>query len=208
MRCSLKLLICAVSLLWFSFPLSLEEAIKEELRRRFGDRVVLKGYRVLSPLPESPSGFELLLKENSPRGLFLVRNHRVGRVAVSVLWRCPVFVALRDIRPSERLTPRNTKREFLLLERCPRELGDIRNFVAKREIRKGETIRRQDLRRAFAVRRGETVRAVYRKGGLEITFRAKALDSGFVGGRVRVLSPFGKVLRGEVSGEGEVKILD
>ncbi|WP_164930639.1 flagellar basal body P-ring formation chaperone FlgA [Aquifex aeolicus] len=211
MKCSLKRLIYAVNFLFFlfTFSLDLESLIKNELRKEFGEEVRLKNYKVLTGIPDNFSKVELKVYKNSPRGFLHLKNTKVGTIALELEWKCRVLVAKRDIYPGERLNFSNVEEREIYLERCPQNFKEnFVNFVALKEIKKGTIVRRSYLKKEFLVKRGEIVNAVYENGNVVIRFRTKALENGYYGEVIRVLSPFSrKVIRGKIIGEGTVKIL-
>ncbi|GAB6065452.1 flagellar basal body P-ring formation chaperone FlgA [Aquifex pyrophilus] len=210
MKCYLRRLIYAVSLLpLITLSLDLESLIKEKLKKRFGNEVKLKSYEILTKIPEDYKSVELKVYKNHPRGFIYFKNKKVGTVRLNLLWKCEVLVSKRDINPGERLSKINVERREIYLGRCKQIKEPVENFISKRFIKKGEVIKRRDLKKDFLVKRGEKVRVYYEKGNLFIVFDGKALDNGFMNENVRVLSPFSdRVIRGKVIGEGAVKILD
>jgi len=212
MKCFLKRLTYAVNffLFLFAFSLDLDNLIKKELKNKFGEKVRLKSYKVLTKLPKEFSKVELRVYKNFPRGFLYVKNGKIGTVALELEWKCEVLVAKRDIFPGERLNFSNVEQKKIFLDRCPREFNEnFLNFVAVKEIKRGEIIKRNKVKKEFLVKRGDIVDATYEKGNLLIRFRTKALENGFHGDVIRLLSPFSrKVIRGEVVGEGKIKILN
>jgi len=212
MKCFLKQLTYAVNFFLFSFTFSfdLEELIKKELRKNFGDEVILESYKPLTRLPQDFTQVELRIYRNSPRGLFFLKNGKIGTVALFLKWKCRVLIAVKDIYPGERLSHSNTSWKEEYLKRCPKGFHEpIQNFITKRFISKGNRISRSFLKKEFLVKRGDTVKALYIRGGVYIIFKTKSLDNGFIGDIVRIYSPFSKkVIKGKVVGEKGVKILD
>ena len=210
MKCYLKLLIYVVNLLPFIvFSLDLENLIKEKLKERFGKEVKLKSYEVLTPIPEDYKIVELKAYKNIPTGFIYFKNKKVGTVRLYLLWSCEVLISKRDINPGERLNKRNVEKKRVYLSRCTQVKEPIENFVAGTSIKKGEIIKRSDLRKRFLVKRGEKIRVYYERGNIFIVFDGKALDNGFMNEEVRILPPFSdRVIKGKVIGEGTVKILD
>ncbi|HIQ49403.1 MAG TPA: flagellar basal body P-ring formation protein FlgA [Aquifex aeolicus] len=212
MKCFPKQLTYAVNLFLFSFTFSfnLENLIKNELQKRFGDEVILESYKPLTQLPQDFTRLEMRVYRNSPRGLFFLKNGKIGTIALFLKWKCRVLIAVKDINPGERLNHSNTSWKEEYLKRCPKGFHEpIQNFVAKRFISKGSRISRSFLKKELLVKRGDIVRAFYIKGGVYIVFKTKSLDNGFWGDIVRIHSPFSKkIIKGKVVGEKEVKILD
>jgi len=212
MKCYPRQLTCAVKLLLFflslSFSLDLEELAREKLKEAYGEEVRLAGIKKHFKGNPSFQRVELKLYRNSPRGYLYLKNGKVYTVSLEVEWLCRLPVAKRDINRGERLRPGAYEIVERYMKRCPRIPGeDLLNFVAKRNIRKGELITRSLLRKEFLVRRGQRVKAFYETSSLSLSFETQALDNGYLGDLVRVRSPFSdRVLRGVVVGEGTVKI--
>jgi flagella basal body P-ring formation protein FlgA len=86
------------------------------------------------------------------------------------------------------------------------EAALVGRTVARR-LAAGRPVREEDLRRERLVRKGEPVRVVFRRGGLELILEASALEDGAAGDLVRVLNPNGgRELRGVVVGPREVRV--
>ena len=212
MKCYLKPLTCAVNfflLFNFSFSLELKKFIEKVLKENFGDEIKLVNYKPVSKeIPKEIKNYELKLFKNSPRGFIYVKNSKVYTIIIEVNWKCELLVAERDIKKEERLRNEYVKFVSKYMKKCPSKLNEnILNFVAKREIKKGEVIEKRHLKKEFLVKRGETVRVIYEDENIYITFETKALDGGFYGEKIRVLSPFSKkVITGRVIDENTVKI--
>ena len=213
MRCCLKLLTYAVNLfllLSLSFSLDLKSLAEEKLMEAFGDGAKLQSLQVLSSqLPENYERAELKAEPGSPRGyLYLYQGNKVFTVALNLLWRCKILVAKRDILPGERLNEENTEYVYTYSTRCPKvPEGFVKNFVAKRLIKKGAPVEQRFVKKEFLVKRGQKVKVFYKSDSIEIQFESLSYDNGYYGDTVRVKSPLsGKLIRGRVEDEGVVKI--
>ncbi len=229
MRCYLRRQIYVVNLLILALILpvfgkdlnvsDIERISKREVRKVYGDRVkVLKvSVYIRKPIPFIEiERVELSVRERNPRGnvhIYLRTKRGVRRVTATLdlSWKCELFVAEENIERGERVFPWKVSLKELFMERCPeqgiKEKESLINYVALKEIKRGEILKKSFLKLEYLVRRGEEVDIVYRRGNIEIVFRGKALQSGFYGDRIRVRSlNTGKILKGKVVSEGGVLI--
>lgn len=79
-------------------------------------------------------------------------------------------------------------------------------WVTRRAIGRGEVLRPPAVAPPPAVRAGETVRVVVRRGGVELTVPARALGSAAAGERVAVRTEAGRRLEGTAAGPGMVRL--
>ncbi len=217
MKCYLRRLTYGVSffliLLNFAFSGDLEELLREKLRERFGDSVKLENFRVYSthvPSREEVSDVALKILRNVSRGSaeLKLKNGKRLSVGLDVSWRRRVLVARRDVSVGERLSPDMfTVEERYLKSTTPDyeiDLEDILNYKATKPITKGEILRKSYLKKTPVIKRGDEVRVLYKRGNIEILLRAKALENGYVGSKVRLKLDNGKVIRGRVNADGSV----
>jgi len=228
MRCSPRRLTYAVKLTLLLFLFSFgevldvkkaEEIALRRLEEEYGERVRVEKVSVLLSRPityQKLDKVELSLREDSPKGsvfIYLTTDKGARRVSIllTLKWRCEVFVATEDLEKGERVYPWQVSKEEVYLEGCQRwsvaSPEEFVNFITLRRIAKGSPLERSSLRKEPLVKRGEEVNVVFREGNLEISFTGKALDNGFLGDTVRVLSAnTGKVLKGRVISEGSVLV--
>jgi flagellar basal body P-ring formation protein FlgA len=84
--------------------------------------------------------------------------------------------------------------------------ADVIGMAGRRTLRSGEVLRKRYLAAAVLVHRGDPVRIVARKDGIEVQMGGEMLDSGGADDIVRVRNlSSGKVLRARVTGVGEVE---
>ena len=79
-------------------------------------------------------------------------------------------------------------------------------WVTRRAIGNGEVLRPPAVAPPPAVRAGETVRVVVRRGAVELTLPARALGSAAKGERVAVRTEAGRRLEGTAAGPGTVRL--
>lgn len=80
-------------------------------------------------------------------------------------------------------------------------------MAAKRALKAGTLLRDGDLSRPVLVERGSQVTMVYQSGGLSLSLKAKAMDSGGLGETVSIQNPASKrIVQGTVMAQGLVKV--
>ncbi len=226
MRCSLRRLTCAVSILLlissaFAGVLNgkvLKRIAEDKLREKFGDRVKLADVRFYLKGTLSYREIDrvvLSVREGNPRGslhLYLLTDRGLRRVTANLklLWLCELPTAAEHIGRGERIYPHMVEIRREYRERCPQHgirAGELINYTAIREIRTGEPIRISYLRKIPLVRRGDEVEILFRRGNIEIRLYGEAMDTGFYGDVIRVkVSGGDRVLRGRVVSEGSVVV--
>jgi flagella basal body P-ring formation protein FlgA len=84
---------------------------------------------------------------------------------------------------------------------------EIAGHAAARRLPAGRILRASQLRPVRLVSKGDTVRVLFRRGGLELALDGTALEHGGAGDAIRILNPNGgRELRAVVSGPGEVTV--
>lgn len=163
---------------------------------------------VLDEIELPPDGGELraTLRVTLPTGesgRIALRAHAEPALEVAVPRRTMPVGAVVAVDDLERIAlPRRRLPEAALTT----EAALVGRTVARR-LTAGRPIREDDLRRERLVTKGERVRVVFRRGGLELLLEASALEDGAAGDLVRVLNPNGgRELRGVVVGQREVRV--
>ncbi len=200
-------------LFWVSIAFAnLEDLIKQELQKRFGEDVKLVKLRPLGKLGKV-EGLSLDVEYGRLRSVAYVdsQGERV-EVVLDLLWRLKVYRAKADIPKDSPLDPSMFEEDYIWVKTVPSDLrilpDSLSNYVSSTKILKGSMLRRVYLRPVPAVRYSETVRAVFKSGSVVITFNARALDTGYVGKVIRIKPEFSdKVLRARVVSRGEVEVL-
>ncbi len=219
MKCSLRRPICVVNLLLilfgFTFSSTLESLLEGKLKEEFGNSVKLESFRVYSqrtPTLKEVERVILRVQRNVPRAsaeLILKSGRRIS-VGLNLLWRYSVVVATRDISVGERLSPDKVKLEERFLRSITPDykidVSKIANYESLKTIYRGQILRKSYLKLSPVVKRGDEVRITYRKGNIEITLKAKALENGYVGRQIRLKLLNGRVIRGHVDASGRVVI--
>ncbi len=230
-RCSVRLQTCAVSLIFFLFSSVihagiidarvLQDIIKKEIKKEYGEEVRVEKIRVhLS----KPLGYrrlvsqevELRLRKGFPSGTATVRIktdswRRIIGASIEVRWKCERHTLAEDVRRGDRIFPWQVEVASGFFPECGknpvRDTSGYINYVAVRDLEKGEVLKKGMIRKVPLIRRGDRVTIVYRRGNLEITFTGRALEKGFYRELIRVRSDnTGRILKGEVVSEGSVLI--
>ncbi|WP_457600259.1 flagellar basal body P-ring formation chaperone FlgA [Hydrogenivirga sp.] len=225
MRCSPRLLTYVVSILFTVAvaiggvidEITIRRLAEEELEKAYDGEVQLIQLRTYIRKPVEFVRIErkvLNVRRGYPRGSFHLylktdRGSRRLSATLDLRWRCSLLVAQEDIGRGERVYPWQVTWEERFMGKCPqqgiRDVEGLINYVALRDIKKEEPVNKSYLKKEPMIRRGEEVDVVFRKGNLEISFRGKALDTGFYGDTIRVKSlNTGKILRGKVVSENSV----
>lgn len=205
-----------------NYTQSLEEALCSYYQLRLEGRVQKWSLQIRQVAPSARQLRDLSVHGDEgpgvPRGARLcwVSGERQGqtyRYPVSVFittWE-KVPVAIRDIPPRTDITSdlfEYQERETThlgALTICPPEV--LHKGWAKTAIPKGEILTDQRVIPKPRITVGEEVQVIYRKGGLEVRLRGKALQDGNLGETVKVLNPSSKVrVEGVVSDWGEVSV--
>ncbi|RLJ69986.1 flagella basal body P-ring formation protein FlgA [Hydrogenivirga caldilitoris] len=222
MKCYLRQLTYAVSI-FLVVSLTFGEVIddkrvkalaQEELLKSFAGKVRVKSIQVFIGKPIEYTSIErksLKVREGEHRGsfhLYLKTKGGFRRITATLEleWKCTLLVAQEDIDRGERVYPWQVAYEERFLQRCPRQdvssPEELINYVTLKKIKKGGQVKKSLLKKEPLIRRGQEVSLIYRSGNLEISFRGKALDTGFYGDTIRVRSlNTGKILRGRVISE-------
>ncbi len=193
----------------------IEEVIRSELLKTFGDSVRLESIRLYSDKKFSArdvAHVSIKVRRNVSRGsaeLLLKDNKRVS-VGLNLLWKHQVVIAMEDIAPGERLMPWKVKLSEVYMKYISPDFSipmeSVANYVALKPIQSGAIVRKSFLRMKPIIQRGDEVRVTYRRGNIEILVRAKALDNGYVGKRIRLRLENGKVIQARVDSSGRVVI--
>ncbi len=163
---------------------------------------------VIDEVALPPGGGELraTLRVTLPSGesgRIPLRGRAEPALEVAVPRRAMPAGAVLDERDLERIAlPRRRLPEAALTAEAA-----LVGRIAARRLAAGRPVREDDLRRERLVSKGEPVRVVFRRGGLELILEASALEDGAAGDPVRVLNPKGgRELRGVVVGRREVRV--
>ena len=123
-----------------------------------------------------------------------------------------VLVAAAAIRQGEPVSDRNTTWEQRDITKLPTAIimgpsGALDDWVARRTLRVGRTIRSSDVELPPAIRRGDTVTLTVRCGKVTLRTTGEAKQQGRVGDSVRVRSSISKQdVRARIVASGQVEI--
>ena len=181
----------------------------ERLQLPAGLRLPPGDYEVrIGPLPRSlRSGTNRFTVEIiRPDG----RRRRVGVYAqLEVIG--PMVVAARDVPRGERIRPADLRMEMRSYPSGTpvlRNANDALGKVARSTLRRGKPVREASLQRSHAVENGQTVTAIFRRGGVSLELETEVRGQGEVGSIVRVLGQDGRrLVRARVIAPGRVLVL-
>lgn len=118
-------------------------------------------------------------------------------------WReAPVLV--RDVGAGERMTIADFQRRRVRIgvatEQAFLTEAAADGAIAVRGLPAGSVVRQLDVRRPLLVRRGDTVQLQVKKGNIRATSTAVAADDGYLGDKIRVVTPSQRELRAVILG--------
>lgn len=122
-----------------------------------------------------------------------------------------VWVASRDLPRGALLGEGDLRLERRAPHRVPRDAvpdrGRLLGLELRRGVREGRVVRERMVEVPSKVKRGEVVRLVLRRGGLQIVGRGRAVSDGAVGDRIRVVNTDSRrEVSGRVAGDGSIHV--
>ncbi len=204
------ILILLITLFNLAFA-NLEDAIKQELHKKFGDTVRLLKVRPLGQIKDIQD-ISLDVEYGRFKSIaYVISDEREVKVFLDLLWKVKVYRAKENIPRGSPIDISMFEEDYIWVRTVPSDLKisleDFPNYVTATNILKGAYLRKVYLRPIPAVRYGEIVRCTYREKEIIIKFSCKALDTGNIGKVIRV-KPEGleKVLRATITARGEVEV--
>lgn len=123
-----------------------------------------------------------------------------------------VFVAVKEIKRDEKLTPEMFKQELKEVSKIRIEpvhdLFNITEYRSKVNIEAGEVLTKNLIEGNPIVHAGEIISAYSEYENLSITFQVKARDNGVFGEKIRVVRDDNKIFIAEVIDSKNVKIIE
>lgn len=123
-----------------------------------------------------------------------------------------VFVAVKEIKRDEKLTPEMFKQELKEVSKIRIEpvhdLFNITEYRSKVNIEAGEVLTKNLIEGNPIVHAGEIISAYSEYGNFSITFQVKARDNGVFGEKIRVVRDDNKIFIAEVIDSKNVKIIE
>lgn len=128
------------------------------------------------------------------RVTFYSRESALRSIYVSVRIRVfrKVWVAVRDIRPGEEITPGQfvqKENEITALNGTPFSFSGGDKWIARRRIAANRVLMQRDVREPFLVQKGQHLNVEYRSGAVRIKLKALALQNGGDGELIWVKNP-------------------
>lgn len=99
------------------------------------------------------------------------------------------YAAKRSISVGEKLSEADFERRWIdvsFAKDAVAELGDLSNSIATRPLSLNQALYRKDLRKSYAVRKGQVMKAISIVGDLEVTRELTAEEPGYVGDLIRL----------------------
>lgn len=123
-----------------------------------------------------------------------------------------VFVAVKEIKRDEKLTPEMFKQELKEVSKIRIEpvhdLFNITEYRSKVNIEAGEVLTKNLIEGNPIVHAGEIISAYSEYGNFSITFQVKARDNGVFGEKIRVVRDDNKIFIAEIIDSKNVKIIE
>ena len=123
-----------------------------------------------------------------------------------------VFVAVKEIKRDEKLTPEMFKQELKEISNIRiepvQDLFNITEYRSKVNIEVGEVLTKNLIEGNPIVHAGEIISAYSEYGNFSITFQVKARDNGVFGEKIRVVRDDNKIFIAEVIDSKNVKIIE
>jgi len=206
-------------------PASLDEQVLDFTRRALLDQAQHSGLlapevRLSLPAaraerPPCPAGWDISTEDLSR----LLRLHVVARCAdgrtpaQDYLLRgalsADVLVVLRGVQPGQALADADVElqhRDVSVLPDAVSSLAAVAELVPRASLRPGQVLQQRLLQPQLLVRRGEAVRIVANRDGIEVQASGEALDSGARGATVKVRNAnSGRVIAARVIEAGVVE---
>ena len=201
------------------------ELVEPRLEPRFsGSRFAIEFYRPALPLANAatePTRIRVLDWRHDPRSgrfdaLLLARLESGAQSRIALRGRArelvPVPVPRRNLLRGTLLTAEMFEEAWLPASRLREDtvmlVEDLVGLELERSLRRGQPVRRDQVRWPRLVRRGDVVTLVFRRPGLLLTALGRALEDGSEGEIVRLVNlDSERPLRGRVTGPRRVTIV-
>ena len=192
----------------FDFPLKTEELL---VNGKVLNPQVIKGCRIKDVTPlhaltiKRPGKYLTQLRVKCEKSFL----SRTLNVELFVDAKVAVLRTTSFIKRGEPLDGKVEKVELLLSAiRGKPFVGDPSKVVARVSIPSGEVVLERFVEVPFAVKRGQLVKIVAKKGGIYVETLGRALQNGRVGDIIRVKNVYsGKVIEGRVENEETVVVI-
>ncbi|GGY47818.1 flagellar basal body P-ring formation chaperone FlgA [Pseudoduganella albidiflava] len=119
-----------------------------------------------------------------------------------------VAVAATDLPTGKTLSPEDVLLERHDISGMPDSFSDltmVQDLATRRTIRAGDVLRQNMLVAPTLVKRGDAVRIVAKREGIEVSMAGEALDGGGRGTSIRVKNASGVTIRARVTDIGQVE---
>ncbi|MFY8114715.1 MAG: flagellar basal body P-ring formation chaperone FlgA [Rhabdaerophilum sp.] len=129
----------------------------------------------------------------------------------SVLETREIAVPAQDLERGDAIEAR----KLVLVRRPVNQIGsdvltadaDLTGMIPRRVLKAGEPIRNSDLAKPILVEKNQVITVLYNSGGLMLSMRGRAQNSGSMGETIRVQNPQSKrIVEGVVTGQAQITI--
>ncbi len=147
----------------------------------------------------------------SHKGIFYIKTSENKKIFFNYILKAKttVYETKKEIQKGEELSGFNLQKKSIILDKFKADpLMDLQknHYEAKHRLKTGHIVTQRDLRRLYLVKRGATVVVTLHNNDLEITFNAKALQSGRLGETISVLHENNKKIRVRVIGKNRAEV--
>ena len=125
----------------------------------------------------------------------------------SIKAKVTLYKSYKEIQKGEELSNINTRKKSIMLDNfkaMPLQEMQAKAYEAKHRIKSNSILTTRDIVGLYLVKRGSVVSVTLQNAGMEISFSAKALQSGQYGSSISVLSAKGKKIKVIVTGKNRV----
>jgi len=125
----------------------------------------------------------------------------------SVKAKVTLYKSYKEIQKGEELSNINTRKKSIMLDNfkaMPLQEMQAKAYEVKHRIKSNTILTSRDIVGLYLVKRGSVVSVTLQNAGMEISFSAKALQSGQYGSSISVLSAKGKKIKVIVTGKNRV----
>ncbi len=123
----------------------------------------------------------------------------------------PLYKSSTLIQKGRVITPETaelTEIPFTTLYHKPFDASDFNRYVAKQPIKEGTILSMEKLKRSTDIQRNDEVTALIRDGGVQLRFRAKALQEGNVGDIIRIRKDYKKRFKARILSNTTVEVVE
>jgi flagella basal body P-ring formation protein FlgA len=210
----------------FCTPLQ-ENKIKEILHQKFQNNYPQMQINAIDLKPASNLGNRFsdyqvksvsITKDNLKRakGSIMITLHKGDKIRKTyykykIKATIPLYISAATIQKGRIITPdiaQHTEIPFTTLYHKPIDYSDFYHYVAKRTIRENQILSFEKLKRTTDIQRNDEVTAIIKDGGLQLQFRAKAMQDGNTGDIIRIKKDYKKSFKARILSNTTVEVVE